>query len=257
MTHTTAELMAVVLSREIRNGEWGACGAFAQIPMAAFRLARATHAPDTWWLSGGGGALNGGGRLVRSSSDPRTWYGAEGAFRLEDIVDFELGGWRRLPTVGIFGGMQVDAVGSVNMVGVGGYPDLDVRGPGTVGLVFGAYFHRTMIYVHRHDRQVFVPKVDIVSSPGHTASRSRWADEHAHGPELIVTPLCVFAVGAAGTRLVSLHPESTVEEVLDRTGFDVAVPSQVPTTDVPTGEELHLLREVIDPAGVLETVPLR
>jgi glutaconate CoA-transferase, subunit B len=258
--YTAAELMAATIADELRNGEWGACGAYSQIPMAAFRLARLRHAPDLYWLSGAGGALNSTGRLVVSSSDARTLTGAEGVFRLEDIVDFELGGWRRVPTVGVLGGMQVDRVGSINMVGIGdSYPDLKVRGPGTVGLVFGAYFHRLVIYLHRHDRQVLVPEVDFVSSPGRTEARRRYCDPHSTGPELVVTPIAVLDFGEVGRlRLRTVHPGHTIEEVRDRTGFDLEIPEEdVPETPRPDADALRLLRETIDPDGVLREVDVR
>jgi glutaconate CoA-transferase subunit B len=255
---TVAETMVGVLARHLRNGEWGACGAYSQIPTSAFRLARLTHAPDLWWLSGGGGALNSEAPVVASSSDEATLAGSEGVFRLEDIVDFELGGWRRMPTVGVFGGIQIDRRGNVNMVGVGGeYPRLALRGPGTVGLVFGAYFHRTMVYLHRHDPRVFVEQVDFVSSPGHGEARDRYCDGHSTGPELVVTPLAVFDFDGDGRmRLVSVHRGHTVDEVRERTGFELGPADDVGQTPEPSLAELALIREAIDPHASLAQLRL-
>jgi glutaconate CoA-transferase subunit B len=259
-TITTSELMAVTLARGLRNEEWGACGANSQIPMAAFQLARLMHAPDLNWLSGGGGAINSAAPLVKSTADPVTLDSAEHAFRLEDIVDFELGGWRKAPTVGIFGGMQVDRHGNVNMVGIGrDYPNLRVRGPGTVGLVFAAYFTRTMIFVQRHDKRIFVEEVDHVSAPGRTAARQEFCEPHSDGPQLVVTPLAVLDFGDDDTlRLKSVHPGHTPDEVRERTGFDLppSTPGEVPVTPAPTGEELIMLRERVDPGRVLRRLRL-
>ncbi len=44
--YSTAELLAVLLARDLRDGERGAAGAAAAIPMAAIMLARETHAPN-------------------------------------------------------------------------------------------------------------------------------------------------------------------------------------------------------------------
>jgi hypothetical protein len=52
-------------------------------------------------------------------------------------------------------------------------------------------------------------------------------------------------------RLKSLHPGRTVDEVLERTGFEVVVPGEVPETEPPRPAELELLRTVIDPSGIL------
>ena len=251
--YSTAELMAVTLARGLRNEEWGACGANSQIPMAAFQLARLMHAPDLNWLSGGGGAINSAAPLVKSTSDPVTLESAEHAFRLEDIVDFELGGWQKAPTVGIFGGMQVDRRGNVNMVGIGhDYPRLTVRGPGTVGLVFAAYFTRTMIFVQRHDARILVEQTDYVSAPGRTDDRTKFCDPHSQGPELVVTPLAVLEFRGESLDLKSVHPGHSGAEVQERTGFLLpAAAGSVPETPAPTETELTVLRAKVDPTGVL------
>jgi len=44
--YSTAELLAVLLARDLRDGERGAAGAAAAIPMAAIMLAREMHAPN-------------------------------------------------------------------------------------------------------------------------------------------------------------------------------------------------------------------
>ena len=46
MPYTDSELMAILLSREVRDGEVSACGALSHIPAAALLLAQATHAPN-------------------------------------------------------------------------------------------------------------------------------------------------------------------------------------------------------------------
>jgi hypothetical protein len=48
----------------------------------------------------------------------------------------------------------------------------------------------------------------------------------------------------------------TIERIQQKTGFELAVASDVHETPPPTAEEIRLLREVIDPLGVrkLETL---
>jgi hypothetical protein len=41
----------------------------------------------------------------------------------------------------------------------------------------------------------------------------------------------------------------SVDEVKRNTAFELVIPDRVPETRTPTGAELQLLREVIDPAG--------
>ena len=47
-------------------------------------------------------------------------------------------------------------------------------------------------------------------------------------------------------RLETLHPGVTVEEVKDRTGFELLIPDKIAYTKPPTDEELRILRE-LDP----------
>ena len=51
-------------------------------------------------------------------------------------------------------------------------------------------------------------------------------------------------------RLRSVHPGVSAEEVQGLTGFPLVVPDDLPETRVPTDEELHLLRDVLDPTGL-------
>ena len=50
-------------------------------------------------------------------------------------------------------------------------------------------------------------------------------------------------------RLVSTHPGVGVDEVQAATGFDL-VTDGATETRLPTGEELHLIREVLDPRSL-------
>ena len=51
-------------------------------------------------------------------------------------------------------------------------------------------------------------------------------------------------------RLRSVHPGTTLDVVLAATPFKLAVPDDVPASRLPTAEELHFIREVIDPKGI-------
>jgi len=49
--------------------------------------------------------------------------------------------------------------------------------------------------------------------------------------------------------LATAHPGVSVQQVLENSGFDLIVPKNVQTTELPTPEELTLLR-AIDPSGI-------
>jgi acyl CoA:acetate/3-ketoacid CoA transferase beta subunit len=111
--------------------------------------------------------------------------------------------------------------------------------------------NRTSYWVPKHGKRVFVEQVDIVSGVGpkraKKAGAARFNDIHH-----IVTDLAVLDVrGEDDTlRLKSVHPGVTVDEVVEATGCDLQVDSDVPQTRMPTVQELVLIRDVLDPRSL-------
>jgi glutaconate CoA-transferase subunit B len=54
-------------------------------------------------------------------------------------------------------------------------------------------------------------------------------------------------------RLKSVHRGHTVEEVVENTGFELVIPDDVEETPAPTERELAVLRERVDPTGILRS----
>jgi glutaconate CoA-transferase, subunit B len=139
------------------------------------------------------------------------------------------------------GGGQIDGQANVNLVGVGDYPNMRVRWPGSFGSPY-LYFlvPRVILFREEHSRRVLVPKVDFISAPG-TSAPSLY---RPGGPHALVTRLCVFAFDRARQRfrLVSVHSGHTAEEVREHTGFDYDAPADVPETPAPDVVTLVLIR---------------
>ena len=252
MDFSTAELMAVAISRELRDDDFTAVGTASHIPLCGIRLAQRTHAPNLWFVYGGSGAVNSKSPLlVEMAADFRNLEGAEYRTPLQDIIDFEITG--RFTCL-FLGGMQIDQHGNMNMVAIGDYGGKHVRGPGTVGLAFTATIPRTLVYVQHHDPRLFVTKVDFVSGRGHGGGESvaRHRQPGCQGPTWVITPLAImdFETPDHRMRLRSLHPGHTVEEVQSNTGFELAITGPVPFTEAPSAEQLRMIRE-IDTQGVL------
>jgi len=99
-----------------------------------------------------------------------------------------------------------------------------------------------------------VPRVDFITSPGYLdGPESFHAAGLKGGPALCVTPLAVmdFDPDSLTMRLKSVHPWSSVEEVVAKTGFELGLPDRVPVTDQPDAATLDLLRRKVDTAGIL------
>ena len=52
-------------------------------------------------------------------------------------------------------------------------------------------------------------------------------------------------------RAESLHPGATKEQVIANTGFEMLFADPLPATPAPTDHELQVLREQVDPQGLI------
>lgn len=244
-----AELMAVLIARDLRDGEVVVMGAVPALPLAACRLARALHAPNLWYIVGGSGTVNPEPRSLPASSCDPGLAPAAATLPLPEIVLLE----GRGDALDVFcaGGLQIDAYGNCNLVAVGPWDSPALRGPGTVGLPFLPVTRRSVIYTAAHTPRTFVERVDFVSGPGHPSSPEEARPYRKQGPTLVVTPLATFdfdpSTGRA--RLASVHPGVTEDAVRAATGFALA-PGGARPTQPPTAEELRVLRG-IDRRGAL------
>jgi glutaconate CoA-transferase, subunit B len=151
------------------------------------------------------------------------------------------------------GGGQIDGAGNINLVGVRGYPQSEVRWPGSFGSAF-MYFvvPRVILFRQEHTRRVLVPAVEFVSAPGTSPAKVY----RPGGPQALVTGRCVFGFDRerGRFRLQSVHPAHTVDEVLANTGFAFDLPEAVPETPSPSPETLALIRGPVG-AMIAESYP--
>lgn len=251
------EMMAVVIARDLRDGEWVEVGANLPVPRAGALLAHLMHAPNMRLMLAMTKAYLRDERVLEDFefiTDTRATRWAE-AYYTHDRLVSEMKFRRR----GVFfcGGVQIDRHGNANLIGVGSDPHhLDFRGPGPIGTTNATVHNgRWHLVTTSHNPRVLVDRVDYVSALGYgdgtPGLRSRLGLPN-DGPASIITPLCVFDFDDLGAaRLQSLHPGVSLDELVAQTGFVVDVPTQVPVTTAPTDAELTLLRQRIDPHGVL------
>ena len=114
---------------------------------------------------------------------------------------------------------------------------------------------KTSYWIPGHTTRVFVPAVDVVSGVGlRPRPRARRGSGRFHELGRVVTNLCVFDFETPDNRmrLRSVHPGVTVDDVVAATGFELAIDGDVPESRLPTDDELHWIRDVIDPNGLGE-----
>ena len=117
-----------------------------------------------------------------------------------------------------FSGGQIDGAGRINLVGIGAYPRMKVRFPGSFGSAFlYPLVPRVVLFREDHTPRTLVDKLDFISAaPG----EGRPGDRN-DGPRALVTGRCVFAFDRTRRRfrLVRLFPGETLESVAANTGF--------------------------------------
>jgi glutaconate CoA-transferase subunit B len=244
------ETLAVLLARDMVDGEKVIIGTNSDIQLAAVNLARQMQAPRLWWISGPGGMVNPTRDHLLSTADFENLESSEAWMDLPNMIDFI--DWKiHFFDFAILSALQVDRFGNINTVVVGDQARPKVRGPGTVGIsALCGLAKRFYIVVTRHDKSAFVPRVDFLCGAGHMEggdSRERMGIP-AGGPKLVVSPLGVFDFepGTKAMRVLSVNPGVTLEQIRDATGFDLVVNGKPPVTRMPTAEELNLLRTRVD-----------
>ncbi|HYL60613.1 MAG TPA: CoA-transferase, partial [Candidatus Acidoferrales bacterium] len=155
---------------------------------------------------------------------------------------------------GILATLQVDRYGNVNSTVVGKYEGGEGRrfgGPGGADSI-AALAWRTILVTDQQKRK-FVDRVDFISSPGFIdgpGSRERHGLPPGTGPWRVYTPWACFGYGAdCQLMLQGIAPFVTVEQVLEEMSFKPAIAPKLEILEVPTEEELMILRTQIDVGG--------
>ncbi|MDB5082124.1 MAG: hypothetical protein JWP00_4048 [Chloroflexi bacterium] len=249
LTYSLTELMAVTAAREIRDNEVVFAG--TGLPMLGAMLAQHTHAPNCLIIFEAGAIGSRMNHLPMSVGDPRTVRGAAMAAGLAEVFTYMLQAGK--VDVGFISGAQIDRYGNINSTSVGDYHHPQVRFPGSGGSCdIACLAHRTVI-IAQHEKRRLPEKIDYITSPGWlTGGNSRQeAGLIRGGPSVVVTTKGVlrFRPTSHEAYLNSYHPGLSAGAVGEDTGFALDT-SDAFETPVPTAEELHILRNVVDPERV-------
>lgn len=197
------------------------------VPQLGAKLARRTFEPDL---------LLSDGEATLLTSDGI----AEGWLPFRAVFDVVAHGRRHV----VMGANQIDRYGNQNISCIGPHATPKRQLLGVRGAPGNTVNHRTSYWVPRHSPRVFVPAVDMVAGVGYNRGGGQFHDVYR-----VVTNLCVLDFGGPShaMRVVSLHPGVTLDEVVEQTGFPLAV-EDPPETRTPTDDDLALLAE-LDPTG--------
>ena len=248
LTETTPlakELLVFEGSRQINDGDTVIAG--TGLPLLAGLLAQRTHAPRARLVIESGVIFPTVRPTPLSVVDPRIMHRPS---RLGSLVE-ALGGFvqRGLVQTGFLGGAQVDECANINSTWVdrsGGR----VRLPGSGGANDIASHCSKIVVLTHHERRRFPRRCDYVTSPGFLDGPGG-RERVGLGPLTVkvVTDLCVMEGDDRSGRLMvtELMPGSTVDQVLDNTGFTPSLADELREVQLPDPVHLRLLRETLDP----------
>ncbi len=218
-------MMAVIISREVRDFETVGVGAASPIPAAGCILAEQLQASHATLI------------ILGSQEYYPFPAGSSELHFLAQRGDLDLF---------FLSGLQIDRRGNINLHVLGNYEAPKLRLAGAYGSAMLYYMaHRVILFRTEHSRRTFVEKVDFVTAPGVTP-------ESVHregGPTLVVTPKAILSwdKGAGEWVLDAVNPGCTVEDVQANTGFSLRVAPGMRRTPPPTEQELSVLRTVVRP----------
>ena len=231
MSWTPFSYLVVNLARQIRPGEITFSGVNSTLPMLACLLAKRACDFHFTYLNVAGGVEPRLRKIPHSSSDPALFEGTAAIFANEDFYDLCARGGMDLVFLGC---AQIDGEGRTNVSAIGSWHAPKVRLPGGGGAaVMLPTAKRVATWRTEHSPRTLVGKLDFVTAAGNLAA--------------LVTPIAVFQRRNGRLALESWHPDSSLDEVIRRTGFKFDATGAGPTPMITTRE--HVALRELDPDG--------
>ena len=246
--YNTMELMICTASRELEDG--ASVGVGTGAPCAAAMLAQRVHSPNLIIVFEAGGVAPLIPEMPISVGDSRTTWKAIMASGMCEIMETAC---RGMLDYTFLGGAQIDMYGNLNSTRVGtDHQKPKVRFPGSGGANDFASFCWRMMVMTPQDSKRFVEKVSYCTSPGWLSggdSRAKSGLPLGAGPYKIITNMAVmdFEPQSIRMRLIALNPGYSIKDVQDNCGFELLQAAKIVENAPPSTEELHMLRDVIDP----------
>jgi glutaconate CoA-transferase subunit A len=250
---TIEEIVSVRIARLLDNNSFASAGAVSPLANVAYRLAKATFAPDLIVSTLSSGHLDIAPGVMTltllEAMDAETAVAhasGDGTYS-----EFYQGGY---VTHEIVAAAQVDARCRINAISLTTPSGKTLRLPGQGGMADVANMHRDfVVYLPRHSPMALVTEVAEVSAArGLIDDAERVSAGYRPGDIWLITDLCVFRFDRKLDRLVvvELMPGVLPGQVVAATGFEVVFAEGCATVTLPTAEELWLLRRQIDPLGL-------
>ena len=246
------EIMIKAMAREIKDGDFAGFGLASPLPILAISLAKLTHAPNLVFQGVSEGLDPDLDKVILrpSSADPKLCKGAVAFLELMDVFDLcqrgELG-------IMFLGAAQIDKYGNTNLSVIGKYDKPKVRLPGGAATAFlTPIMSKFVIWATRQSKRVLVEKVDFRTGVGYLDGGNTREQVGAGATSIkVITNLAVYGFDGKSKimKVESIHPGITPDIIRENTGFDIGLPENLPMTEMPGEEELHIIQK-LDPDNI-------
>lgn len=260
---TLSEVFVYNVSLTLKDGDLTFHGFASPIPTLAMLLARETHAPHLIHVEGATYAVNPKPPFIPPTSNDWVLDRRREA-RLDIGQLFDLAARGEMDRM-FLSGAQIDPYGNLNVTVIGAPDRPKVKLPGGGGgcnlsgdvkqITIWTAGHRA---IDRNGRRLyrFVERCDFVTSVGRRSPEGKTRKELGllgNGPDVVITELGIFDFDEQTDRmrLKALYPDTTVEDVVKHTGFEVIIPSRIEKVPMPTWQHVQLMRR-FDPLRMHE-----
>ena len=227
---TAGEIQTVVAARTLIGKR--SCFIGVGRPSTAAILARQVHNPELVLVYESGTIGAKPRRIPLSIGDGDLAETADFVVAVPEMFNYWIGAGRI--QVAFLGAAQVDRHANLNSTVIGDYDSPRTRLPGAGGAPEIATGCPEVVVIAPHSTRTLVPQLDFLTTTGGHTTR-------------LITDLGVLEPSAATGELIltQLHPDATIEQAREATGWPLEVAEELTMTPPPTGEELVALRELV------------
>jgi len=257
---TLDELFVYNVAKTIEDHTVVFHGVSSPIPMVAMYFAKLTHAKHMVYFGGVSSAIDPNPPFMPYTTNDWTMIqGRTAIISVDKLFDLAQKGELHRS---FFSGAQIDKYGNQNVSIIGTPDDIKVKLPGGAGgCNLSCDCINYTIWTTRHRIQkrkgktyyTLVEKCDFITNVGHVTPQGtrEELDLVGGGPDWVVTELGVFDFDPDTKimRLRFLYPDTTVDDIIENTEFEPVIHKEVRIMDMPTIEEVELIRR-IDPLNV-------
>ena len=246
MSVAAGEVQTVVAARRLRDA--GTVFIGVGRPSTAAILAREVHNPELVLVYESGTIGAKPGRVPLSIGDGELAETADLIVSVPEMFNYWIGAGRI--DVAFLGAAQIDRYANLNSTVIGDYAHPHARLPGAGGAPEIAASCGEVVVIVPHTPRTFVHRLDFCTTIGFgdgPGARERLGFRGA-GPSAVISELGVLEPDPETKVLVltQVHDGVEAEQVVEATGWELQVASELRTTEPPTDEELSALRELVN-----------